>query len=123
MKHMTLEDHKKHSQTLFKMLDAIEELRDDCCLHYGKSHRTSKSAQSLVDALDRFRSKLDDEYHRTITNEEFKKHGHIYYYRGLTRKALLEELEPGLNALFGQEYESQEKEHKEQFEKEKSNEA
>ena len=87
MKHMTFEDHQQHSQTLFKMLDAIEELHDACCLHYGKSHRTSKSAQSIGEAIDRFRSKLDDEYHR----EGFAKHGNMYYRRGITRNELIKE--------------------------------
>jgi DNA-binding CsgD family transcriptional regulator len=47
--------------------------------NYGKSSRAIKRLDVARKALDSVRSELDSDYHRQITDEQFKKYGHVYY--------------------------------------------
>jgi hypothetical protein len=46
---------------------------------YGKTSRTIKRLDAARKALDSVRSELDSDYHRQITDEQFKEYGHVYY--------------------------------------------
>ena len=47
--------------------------------NYGKSSRAIKRLDAARKALDSVRSELDSDYHRQITDEQFKEYGHVYY--------------------------------------------
>ena len=51
--------------------------------NYGKTTRAVKRLDSARKHLDSFRSELDSDYHRQITDEQFSKHGHVYYKAGV----------------------------------------
>ena len=47
--------------------------------NYGKTSRAIKRLDAARTALDSVRSELDSDYHRQITDEQFKEYGHVYY--------------------------------------------
>ena len=52
--------------------------------HYSKSHPVMKQFYRILPwlmngAWSKLKSKLDTDYHRLITDDEFKTHRHIYY--------------------------------------------
>ncbi len=76
-KGLTLEEHTKAAEIVHSILGLMSELRSvvgkEHCKVSKKIHKISSSFSVSV------RSKLDDEYHKVITDDEFEQYGHIYY--------------------------------------------
>jgi len=82
-KKLTLAQHLKIARDLRTAAKLIEGTYYSLQEYFPKSSRLMTSFWKLVPTLDgpwtRVKSELDIQYHQTITDDEFKEHGHIYY--------------------------------------------
>lgn len=83
-KTMTLKEHLQTADDLGVALHFLREVIFRCQRHYPESCRLMKLLYRvhpgfLNGVFSQIKCELDGEYHRVITNSEFKEHGNIYY--------------------------------------------
>lgn len=81
---MSLDEHIETANDLAIALHHLSKVFFRCQNHYNKSSRLMKLLYKVCPGLlngvfVQIQSELDNEYHRFINDEEFKKYGHIYY--------------------------------------------
>jgi hypothetical protein len=81
---MTLEEHLQTASELAIATHYLDKIFWRCLKHYPKSGKLMKSLRKLLNVagdgiLSHVKNHLDNEYHKLIDEETFRKHGHIYY--------------------------------------------
>lgn len=76
MKH---EEHLDLAKALLYIDKLINDAGDTIGQSYGYSSRESKTTDTLRRKLESLRSMLDTHYHKVTTDEQFLKHGHVYF--------------------------------------------
>ena len=76
---LSLLDHLMSSEQLLLARSILLDLKEFYAKRYSKSHIVPNQLESVLNSIDKLRSSLDDEYHSIATEEEFYKHGHVYY--------------------------------------------
>jgi hypothetical protein len=76
---LTLEEHLELGPKINMIRRELFDLYFLCANKFGTSHPVSKLCSQTDKKFDLLRSVLDGEYHRVATDEDFLKHGHIYY--------------------------------------------
>lgn len=80
---MTLEEHLENVDDLAIALHHLNKVYDRCQSHYPKSHRLMKLLNKLMPGVvgsmfSRIRGELDNEYNKSVNDEQFRQHGFIY---------------------------------------------
>ena len=76
---ISVTQHLALGKDLSKVVETLMAVSVFVSNNYGKSSRAIKRLDAARKALDSVRSELDSDYHRQITDEQFKKYGHVYY--------------------------------------------
>lgn len=76
---LTFEEHLNVAETFKLAREDIHSILYAAAYKYGKTHRITKQARLALEKLHALRELLDTEYHKVCSNENFIKHGHIYY--------------------------------------------
>jgi hypothetical protein len=79
MKKMTVEQHVKFAEFIRDTYNKLQTAHVDVANQYGKTSKVTKKLAAVLDKLDSAKSELDNQYHAVATNEDFDKHGHVYY--------------------------------------------
>jgi hypothetical protein len=79
MKKMTVEQHVEFAEFIRDTFNKLRIARIDLSDRYGTTSKVAKKLGAVLNKLDSARSELDNEYHVVATNEDFDKHGHVYY--------------------------------------------
>ena len=83
-KKISLKEHLKMANHLMIASFHIEKIYEKFSKHYPKTSPLIKTILKahpymLGGIFGRLKNELDTEYHKVISDEEFKKYGHIYY--------------------------------------------
>ena len=83
-KPMSLEAHLQVADDLAIASAHLDNAYEKLTKHYSKASPVMKHFYRILPwlmegAWSKFKSRLDNDYHRLITDDEFKTHGHIYY--------------------------------------------
>jgi hypothetical protein len=78
---MTIKEHIENGKTVTAIKDAVLDLLSECSSKFGTSKKPTKYVRNVYNSLISLQSALDDEYHKIATDEDFSKHGHVYYKR------------------------------------------
>ena len=83
-KPIPLETHLKIADDLAVASVHLDKAYKKLTDHYSKTHPVMKQFYRILPwwmdgAWSKLKSRLDNDYHRLITDDEFKTHGHIYY--------------------------------------------
>ena len=76
---ISVTQHLALGKDLSKVVETLMAVSVFVSNNYGKSSRAIKRLDAARKALDSVRSELDSDYHRQITDEQFKKYGYVYY--------------------------------------------
>ena len=81
---MTLEEHFETADDLAIATHHLTKIFFRCQKHYPKSQRLMRLLYRVLPGVlsgvfTQIKSELDKEYHKIITDSEFKKYRHIYY--------------------------------------------
>lgn len=95
-KRMSTEEHLQTADDLAIALHHLGLVFHRCQEHFPKTSRLMRLLQKVAPGFlngifTQIKSELDSDYHRTITDEEFKRLGHIYYnlearFKSITEK-------------------------------------
>lgn len=80
----TLQEHIKYANELLQVQNKLAATLTKMMSRYPINHKITKTINKLHPSVPgnhfaQLKSLLDSEYHRVATQEEFEKHGHIYY--------------------------------------------
>jgi hypothetical protein len=95
MPNMTLKDHLETADDLAIAAHHLTRAFFRCQRHYCKTGRLMRLfwkllPNTLTGTFSRLKCELDSDYHRLITDEQFKEHGHIYYSLEARYQTLME---------------------------------
>ena len=76
---ISVAQHLTLGKDISKVVETLRAVDIFVSNNYGKTSRAIKRLETALKALDSVRSELDSDYHRQITDEQFKKYGHVYY--------------------------------------------
>lgn len=81
---MNLQKHLENAQDLAIAGHHLTKIFNRCQEHFNKSGSLMRLLYKICPGnwngiFTKIRSELDHEYHMVATNEDFKKHGHVYY--------------------------------------------
>jgi len=66
---MNITDHQRLAKELLKLRKGIR----------ASDIKTSRELTKLVNRVDKVRNMLDTHYHNQISEDQFRKYGHVYY--------------------------------------------
>jgi hypothetical protein len=78
-KKLSHEEHLELSAKLLPLVKELNEVRRIIHKNYEKKHAVSQSIHRICSTLDTLREKLENEYNAVTTDEQYDKHGFIYY--------------------------------------------
>jgi hypothetical protein len=76
---ISVEQHLALGKDISKVVETLMSVNVFVSNNYGKTSRAIKRLDAALKALDSVRSELDSDYHRQITDKQFKEYGHVYY--------------------------------------------
>jgi hypothetical protein len=78
-KEMTHDEHLILGKALSEAKRILQEAHIALMNNIGKSNVATKNVMSARKRLDEACCELDELYHSVTTDEQFEKHGHVYY--------------------------------------------
>ena len=76
---LTLEEHLELAEKIRRIKQEMFEVCRKCTSSFPNNSKVVISLHRALTSYGTFKSRLDDEYHKIATDEDFAKHGHIYY--------------------------------------------
>jgi hypothetical protein len=76
-------EHVELAALLMPAFETIQNVAVKVANVNGVSSREAKKMMQLLRHIDVARSELDSAYHAVTNKDEFLKHGHVYYTKGI----------------------------------------